>query len=61
MGSKRVTRHGYETLRGKWVARDQGNKPKEQEDESRLSREDPLGHDRVCMILPSLFRHNSSV
>ena len=45
MGPKRVTRHGHEALKGKWVARDQGNKPKEQEDEPRPSREDPLRHD----------------
>ena len=45
MGHKRVMRHGHESLKVKWDARDQGNKPKEQEDKSRPSREDPLGHD----------------
>ena len=61
MGPKRVMRHGNEALKGKWVVRDQGNKLKEQEDESRLSGEDPLGHDQVGMTLPWFFGNNSLI
>ena len=61
MGAKRVTRHENEALKGKWIVRDQGNKPKEQEVEPRLSGEDPLGHDRVGMTLPWFFGHKSLI
>ena len=61
MGPKRVTRHGHEAPKEKWVATDQGNKPNEQKDEPRRSGEDPLGDNPVGVTLSWCFGHNSLV
>ena len=61
MGLKRVTRHGHEAPKVKWVTTDQGNKPKEQEEELRPSGEDPLDRNRVGVTPLWFFGHNSLV